>query len=114
MKTRVQLSSKNIAMISYVVDLKSQQLNDLLQFEDEITVLKIKQTLISFVGALEGKSFEDIIKYITGINMNIVFNFDSISYFNNRHVNDEVLTRYLESKNIDWFIKADKSDFFNQ
>lgn len=72
MKTRVQLSSKNIAMISYVVDLKSQQLNDLLQFEDEITVLKIKQTLISFVGALEGKSFEDIIKYITGINMNIV------------------------------------------
>lgn len=111
MQTGVKMSSKNIAMIKYIVALKTKQLCDLLQFEDET---KIKRFLIAFVDVLKCEPIDKIIEYVARINMDITFNFHSQNYLANREVDDDVLSGYLESKNIDWHIKADKSDFYDE
>jgi len=111
MQTGVKLSSKNIAMIKYIVALKTKQLCDLLQFEDET---KIKRFLIAFVDVLKCEPIDKIIEYVARINMDITFNFHSQNYLANRKADDDVLSGYLESKNIEWHIKADKSDFYDE
>ena len=111
MQAGVKASSKNIAMIKYAVELKTKQLCDLLQFEDET---KIKAFLIAFVGALSCEQFDKLIEYIACINMNITFNFNQLNYLANKEDDDKVISSYLESKNIEWHIKADKSDFYDQ
>jgi hypothetical protein len=111
MQTGVKASSKNIAMIKYAVELKTKQLCDLLQFEDET---KIKAFLIAFVCSFSSEDIDVIISYLSRITMDINFTFDQHAFFSNKAVDDQAISDYLEAKNIAWNIKADRSDFYDE
>lgn len=111
MHTGVKASSKHIAMIKYAVELKTKQLCDLLQFEDET---KIEAFLISFVCSFSSEDIDVIIGYLSRITMDINFTFDQHAFFNNKKADDQVISDYLEAKNIAWNIKADRSYFYDE
>jgi hypothetical protein len=111
MQTGVKASSKNIAMIKYAVELKTKQLCDLLQFEDET---KIKAYLIAFVCSFSSEDIDVIIGYLARITMDINFTFDQHAFFSNKAADDQIISDYLEAKNIAWNIKADRSDFYDE
>jgi hypothetical protein len=46
--------------------------------------------------------------------MEINFTFDQHDYFSNKAADDQVISDYLEAKNIAWNIKADRSDFYDE
>lgn len=101
---------KALSMISYAIDVKSQQICEKLGVKN---VDRIRSMLTKFI-SLTCESFGEFTQYLPRVNFKLGFEFDAMSYSKNNDADDKIISSYLDTKNQAWEKRADTADIYDE